>query len=319
MAEVLNDSFDFAGYMAQTESAQKVRSAHEWVPELIDTLNPKKRARRVVLPWQKSHDLVAFRPGEVTLWAGINGHGKSLMTGQCALSLISQGDRVCIASFEMKPVTTLQRMCRQWSGQSPKGEWMHDKQVQDTFRELYEQFGIFSEKRLWLYDRQGTVDRAALMGVIRYCGHELGIQHVFIDNLAKCVRGADDYNAQKDFVDEICAAARDFSVHIHLVHHIKKLNSETDMPNKFDVKGAGEISDQVDNLLLVWRNKKKEKDAQVGKKVAGDEADAFLICDKQRNGEWEGRIALFFEPESQQFVASNGAPAMDFTSFPHNG
>lgn len=319
MAQVLTDDFDFAGYMAQTESAQKVRSAHEWVSDLIETLDPKKAPRRVVLPWQKAHDLVAFRPGEVTLWAGINGHGKSLMTGQCVLSLIAQGDKVCIASFEMKPVTTLKRMCRQWSGQAPRGEWMHDAQVLATFRELYEQFGIFTQKRLWLYDRQGTVDRAALMGVIRYCGNELKLQHIVIDNLAKCVKGSDDYNAQKDFVDELCAAARDFNVHIHLVHHIKKLNNETDMPNKFDVRGAGEICDQVDNLLLVWRNKKKENDMRAGKKVAADEADAFLICDKQRNGDWEGRIALFFNAESEQFVAHNGASPLDFTGFPHHG
>jgi twinkle protein len=319
MAEILNDNFDFAGYLAQTETTQKVRSAHEWIGELIDTLNPKVRPRRVVLPWQKTHELVAFRRGEVTLWAGINGHGKSLMTGQAVLSLIAQGDKVCVASFEMKPVVTLQRMCRQWAGQAPRGDWMHDPQVQATFKELYEQFGIFTEKRLWLYDRQGTVDKTALLGVVRYCANELGIQHIVIDNLAKCVRGADDYNAQKDFVDEICAAARDCGIHIHLVHHIKKLGSETDLPGKFDVKGAGEISDQVDNLLLVWRNKKKENDAKVGKKIAADEADAFLICDKQRNGEWEGRIALFYEPESQQFVGSNGAPALDFTGFPHHG
>jgi archaellum biogenesis ATPase FlaH len=32
-----------------------------------------------------------FRPGEVTLYAGSNGGGKSLITGQIALGLIKQG------------------------------------------------------------------------------------------------------------------------------------------------------------------------------------------------------------------------------------
>ena len=30
------------------------------------------------LPWSKAENLVRFGKGEVTLWIGINGHGKSL-------------------------------------------------------------------------------------------------------------------------------------------------------------------------------------------------------------------------------------------------
>jgi hypothetical protein len=38
----------------------------------------------------------------------------------------------------------------------------------------------------------------------------------------KCVAGEDDYNGQKTFVDELTAIARDYGMHIHLVHHIKQ-------------------------------------------------------------------------------------------------
>jgi twinkle protein len=48
----------------------------------------------------------------------------------------------------------------------------------------------------------------------------------------KCVSGEDDYNAQKAFVDQITALARDEDMHIHLVHHIRKLSSEETTPNK---------------------------------------------------------------------------------------
>ena len=73
----------------------------------------------------------------------------------------------------------------------------------------------------------------------RYCAKELGIKHVFIDSLMKCVRGEDDFNGQKDFVDELCSLARDNQIHIHLVHHIRKLSSEAETPDKTDVKGSG--------------------------------------------------------------------------------
>lgn len=116
---IYEDDLDFAAYLQQTEAKTKVRPAGEWVQELIADLGRESHEPKAYLPWEKSHPLFAFRPGEVTLWAGVNGHGKSLMTGLASLSLIAQAERCCIASFEMKPRKTIERMARQWSGQRP--------------------------------------------------------------------------------------------------------------------------------------------------------------------------------------------------------
>ncbi len=318
MAQMIrSDEMDFATYMAQTDAKQKVRPASDFMSEIIADLGQPSREVKSFLPWDKTHSVFAFRPGEVTLWGGVNGQGKSLMSGQAMLSLMAQNERICIASFEMKPRRTLERMVRQFSGQRPPEEWMRDPAVLASYKDVYEQFSDYSSKLLWLYDQQGTVQTETIMGVMRYAAHELKCRHFVVDSLMKCVKGEDDYNGQKEFVDRITALARDTGMHIHLVHHIRKLGSETDMPGKTDVKGSGSITDQVDNLLLVWRNKNKERDREAGKAINADVPDAMLICDKQRNGEWEGRIALWFEPESTQYVAMNGAPAMNFSSWPH--
>ena len=317
MAQVIDrDTVDFSAYIRETEARQKVRPASEYVDELIENLFSGKKEPGAFLPWEKTHGAFKFRPGEVSLWAGINGHGKSLVTGQAALSMMGQGQRVCIASFEMKPIKTLQRMGRQWSGMRPCNDW-DNEEAKELSRDTYRQFKHWTDRKLWLYDQQGTVDRDIILGVARYCAKELRIHHVFIDSLMKCVRGEDDYNGQKEFVDELCALARDCNIHIHLVHHIKKLANEEQTPGKFDAKGSGSISDQVDNFLVVWRNKRKERDAQSGKAVAQDEPDSLLICDKQRNGEWEGKVALFFDPDSNQYLASPGDRPVNFDEFPH--
>jgi twinkle protein len=311
------DTIDFSAYMRETEASEKVRPASAYVQELIDALGKPDTTRKSFLPWDKLQDKFAFRPGEVTLWAGVNGHGKSLMTGMAALSLMCQDEKVCIASFEMKPRKSLERMARQWTSDFPQGDFGMDERVLATFTDLYEQFQGFTDKRLWFYDQQGTVNTRMLIGVIRYCAKELGITHFFIDSLMKCVGAEDDYNGQKAFVDELTAIARDYNMHIHLVHHIRKLQSEEQTPDKNDVKGSGSIADQVDNLLLVWRNKKKEKDLAANKPVPADMGDALLICDKQRNGEWEGKLTLWFDRHSQQYVTSMGGSALSFYSYPH--
>ena len=70
----------------------------------------------------------------------------------------------------------------------------------------------------------------------------------------KCVGGEDSYNEQKMFVDELTAVARDYDIHIHLVHHIRKLGNDETRPSKFDLRGSSSIADQVDNVLLMWRD-----------------------------------------------------------------
>jgi twinkle protein len=153
--------------------------------------------------------------------------------------------------------------------------------------------------------------------VARYCAKELGITHVFIDNLMKCVAGEDDYNGQKAFVDELCAIARDNNIHIHLVHHIKKPDRDDALPSKYDFKGTGAITDQPDNVIAVWRNKTKERNRQAKKMVSDADPDAKLIVDKQRNGEgWEGHIGLWFDRHTNQFLASHEAKPMDFYNPP---
>lgn len=93
-------------------------------------------------------------------------------------------------------------------------------------------------------------------------------------------------------------------IHVHLVHHVRKGTSEYDLPNKFGVKGSGSITDQVDNVFMVWKNKKKIDAVQMGETVDdGKEPDAMLICEKQRNGEWEGKVGLWFDRNSWQFCS----------------
>ena len=151
-----------------------------------------------------------------------------------------------------------------------------------------------------------------MIAMARYCAVELGIKHVFIDSLMKCVAGEDDYNSQKYFVDELTSVARDYNIHVHLIHHIRKLQSEEIEPNKNDIKGTGAIADQVDNVLLMWRNKKKEHKAQMGIATSDTEPDAKLMCEKQRNGEAEDWFNLWYDKDSQQFTEMSGAVPMQF-------
>jgi twinkle protein len=285
----LENVIDFASYYRMSEHEQKVLPASAYVDSVIERLHGTQMVSPV-LPFAKIGDRLQFRPSEVTVWAGYTGHGKSMMTSQAATFLMEQGQKVCIASLEMHPSTTLVRMVRQaWGTGKPSKAAVND-------------YMEFTDGKGWLYNQQGMTKAETILGAIRYSVDKLGIQHFFIDNLMKCVRGEDDYNGQKEFVDAATTLARDTGVHIHIVHHLRKGETDEKMPARAEVKGASSIVDQVDNLLLVWRNKKKERKQE---EVTDDTPDSFLICDKQRNGEWEGRVGLWYNVEAQAYCESS--------------
>jgi len=307
---IKSQDIDVEKYLKASDLSAQVKSATSWLDEIYQNYVDPEKTDDAVMPWSKTHQDVKFRLGEVTVYAGSNGGGKSLVTGQIALGLIKQNLKVCIASYEMKPVTTIVRMLRQFAGENINVPLTHDKE--GYIRGVLGRFTNFIDENLYLYDQQGSTTPQKTIAMARYCAVELGIKHIFIDSLMKCVVAEDSLNEQKSFVDELCALARDHHVHIHLVHHIRKLQSEEIQPSKTDLKGSGSIADQVDNVFLVWRNKKKENARRNNEDYDEKQPDMFLMCQKQRNGEAEEFYGMYFEHNSQQFIETQGGQPIDF-------
>ncbi len=308
MAQVISpDDIDFAAYMDLTEAEQKVKPAATWRQMFMDHLTGKlPKPEGAKLPWSKAENLVRFGKGEVSLWIGINGHGKSRLLSQVMLSLCAQGYKVCNASFEMKPFKSIEYMA--WQFLDTRAPTPDEGQ----------RFMDWTDGKLWLYDQQGTVNPKTVIAVIRYCARELGVTHFVVDNLIKCVRSDEDYEGQKTFVDNLTTVARDEQIHIHLVHHSRKTPDEFNPPRKMDSLGAGSIVNLVDNMLVVWRNKRKEDDRAKGKEPEEMTPDALLLCEKNRHGDWEGRISLWFHHRSTQFIGHPRDVAQALAAYPHD-
>jgi twinkle protein len=291
--QLIPDTIDWAQYMDEPEQ-HNVRPASDWLDDTIESFYPTSTApKHPTMLWEKTKDKVQFRPGEVSLWAGVNGHGKSLVLSQVVLDLCYQGVPTMVASFEMKPVMQMNRMSRQaYAGRSPTPEFLR-------------KMSAWTNGRLWIYDHVGAVEWRKLIAVMRYAIKHFDIRQFVVDSLMKCVKGEDDYNAQKDFINEVCAFAQANGVHVHIVHHVKKGESEHKAPGKFDVKGSGAITDQVDNVFIVWRNKKAEAENN-------GEATCVVACEKQRNGEFEGKFLFWFDLESNQFLEAGGTHAVRY-------
>lgn len=294
------ENVDLVQYLADTAllEGQVIHWGNHWAEELVDLAKHGKQIWGAQLPWSKTHNCFRLRPGELTIWAGINGHRKSMLLGQVMLAAAMHSP-VCIASLEMKPAETLMRMCRQAASCYPGVAFA-------------KAFADWCEDRVCIYDQLDTVEELRILGMVYYAARELGCKHVVIDSLSKCGLPEADYAAEKKFVDRLQWAAKTLKVHIHLVCHIRKGMSEDRVPNKFDVKGTGGITDMADNVVIVWKDKRKEQAAKkqkAGQTLTSDELEALsspdqkMIVEKQRHGDWEGAFVFWFDESSLQFLS----------------
>jgi len=294
--EVMQQCFD----LARTLDPDELKSARDFVDEVINEFYPADGAHLgYEAPWDKTKGKLLFRPDEISVWTGINGHGKSQFLGQLMLHFMKQGARVCIASLELKPKRLLMRLARQASALS------------EITKEYIQAIHEWYEDKLWLFDLVGTAKSDRLLEVCLYARQRYGIDTFVIDSFMKLDIAEDDYKAQKALIERLCDFKNQHGCHIHIVVHPRKGADESRPPGKLDNKGTGAISDLADNCFSVWRNKEKEKLVQ--KKQSGialsakeqkklDVSDCLWGCDKQRNGDWEGTFGFWFHPPSLQYL-----------------
>jgi twinkle protein len=303
MASVIEpDEVDFRAYERETDVKIKVRRASVFATDLQAQFVVRDGAKPLTSSMRstKLRGLIDFRPGEVTVWSGYNGHRKSMFAGQVSLDLIDSGHRVLVASMEMQPERTLARMARQAAAQRyPAPAWV-------------EHFMRWTDDRLWLFDHMGRITPSMCLAVCRYFADELQGQHVFIDSMMMVCATEESMDEQKQFVTDLCRMAQETGLHVHLITHCRKPSAGTEdrPPTKYDIRGAAAISDQASNVITVWANKAKREalDRNGSDEEALAKPDAVVSVEKQRNGSWEGKVRLWFDENSLRFMDDRTSP-----------
>jgi twinkle protein len=180
--EIMQQCFD----LAITLDPEELKSASEFVDQVIDEFYPAPGVHLGYdAPWEKTQGKILFRPDELSVWTGINGHGKSQFLGQIILHAMKQGARVCIASLELKPKRLLMRLTRQAGA------------LAEPTEEYIRAIHTWYEDKLWLFDLVGTAKSKRLLDVFLYARQRYNIDVFVIDSFMKLDIAEDDYKAQK--------------------------------------------------------------------------------------------------------------------------
>lgn len=294
--------FEAAITAAKPQDPEELRQASDFINRVKSLFYPADDGQHdPYLRLDKNLDWFEFRQGELSVWTGYNGHGKSLMLSQVLLGLMAQGERVVVFSGEMTPERQIKRMVKQAAGLDRPtlqfidaiGEWMQDK--------------------LWLFNVVGSATIDRLLQVFLYASKRYGSRHFVIDSLMMTdvpEDGAGAMTAQKEAMRKLCDFARRNGVHLHLIAHPRKGRDESGAPGKLDVAGSSKITDAADNVFTVWSARKDESEPMT------DEPDAKLELQKQRNGEIQHfKQTLWFCKDAQQFATNSRRHPVSYVQF----
>jgi twinkle protein len=291
---------------ARSLDPPELRRAGEFADAVVDLFHPKGGvAAGYVLPWHKLADRVVFRPGELTLWTGATGAGKSQVLSHALVGMAEQGARVCIASLEMAPAQLLRRMVKQAGNV--------DRPTESYVRHIMG----WLDDWLWIFAIVGKREVGRIIEVFEYARCRYGCDVFAVDSLMRLGVGAEDWEGQEKAVFELVSWAIEKGVHLHLVAHARKSDRTVlhAVPDAEDVKGTSEIGANAFNIIGVWRNRKLEDEIRQALEAVerGDASQQAKLDElaqkptvianvaKQRNGDWEGKFGLWFNQATYQY------------------
>lgn len=297
--EYLQSGADASDFFECTRSAktldpEELRSANDFMGRVKSMFYPAHGDERdPVLRLDRDLDWFEFRPGEMTVWTGRNGHGKSLMLSQVLLGLMQQGEHAVVFSGEMTPERQIKRMAKQASG------------LDRPTMPYLDAIGNWLSGKLWLFNVVGSATIDRLLSVFAYANRRYGARHFVIDSLMMTdvpEDGPGAMTAQKEAVRKLCDFAKRNDCHVHLVAHPRKGMKDSDVPDKSDVAGSSKITDGADNVFTVWSSLKDESDTNADPMVP----DGKLELRKQRNGDAQHYTQrLWFNKQAMQFTTQS--------------
>ncbi|CAH1099974.1 unnamed protein product, partial [Psylliodes chrysocephalus] len=190
--------------------------------------------------------LKGHRSGELTIFTGPTGCGKTTFISDYSLDLSMQGVNTLWGSFEIRNARLAKTMLQQLSG-IPLDENLH---LFDYWADEFEKLPIY----FMTFHGQQTIK--VVMEAIEHATYVYDISHIIIDNLQFMMGTSEDQKYMDRFwkQDVIIASFREFATrkncHVTLVIHPRKEREDDDLTTS-SIFGGAKASQEADNILII--------------------------------------------------------------------
>ncbi|XP_067286123.1 twinkle protein, mitochondrial isoform X2 [Pseudorasbora parva] len=192
--------------------------------------------------------LKGHRKGELTVFTGPTGSGKTTFISECALDLCMQGVNTLWGSFEINNVRLAKIMLTQFAKQRLEENLDQYDMWADKFEDLPLYFMTF----------HGQQNIKTVLDTMQHAVYLYDISHVIIDNL-QFMMGQENMSLDKFAVqDHIIGAFRKFATnsccHVTLIIHPRKEEDDKELQTA-SIFGTAKASQEADNVLILQEKK----------------------------------------------------------------
>jgi len=236
--------------------------------------------------YQFNEKLGGLRPAEITILTGETASGKTTFALNIIYFLLSQGERVIIASTEMKAEAVLMKLYS-----------IHmKKSFYDFTEEEHEKAcKYFITKYLFFIDIYGSLSIDEISDYLDYGNRKYDIKFALLDHLHFFINSGTDrmVNEIERFMRGLTIIKAKTNMSLILVAHPAKLKNEAGIVSMNDLKGASAIKQDADNIATLWRDKKGEEKGR---------NDVYLNFEKVRNDSGlGGKVKYVYNPDNQTY------------------
>lgn len=210
-----------------------------------------------------------FFAGEISLWTGKAGIGKSTILGQMLLEAIEQGHTVCAYSGELD-----KDQFRDWIYLQAAGpqfiQYVPDpvtgKKMAQATALADQRISEWLNDRFWLFDLEVNTkhDPESIFSQFEYAHMRYGADVFLVDNVMtvdfRGSRDRDFYRAQSDFGLQLASWAKRKQSHVHLVvHPDKSLPDELSKIELGHVSGSADLTRAANNVFFLSTHAAEDK------------------------------------------------------------
>ena len=195
---------------------------------------------------------LGFRRGQVSVWTGFRGCGKSSLLNMLILNAAQKEFKSALWTGELTS-----DMAKQWLYLQAAGK-QYTKQYAST--DYYytpdfvsERIDPWMDKYVWLFNNRYGDNFLQIKEQIEELKKENDIDCVFLDNLMVLnIRELekDKYDRQAVLLQQLEDLSKELNIHIHLVAHPHKAFGYLRVDN---ISGSGDISNKADNIFILSR------------------------------------------------------------------
>ncbi len=240
-----------------------------------------------------------FLEGDLTVWTGKRGEGKSTFLNVVALRAVDQSKNVCIYSGEIPADRLKYQLTLCAAGANNVRVSTDEATGREICRIERDKLPIIEswlDRRVWLYDNRiiSTDETENIINAFAAAYRRYNCRVFIVDNLMTVALGGkagEVLQLQSDFVIRLRKFAEKYGVHVHVVVHPRKVKGEID--DSDEVGGLGTITNIACNVLSVSRCSEAES------KSVG--ADTVIRCLKSRQTGSRGDVKFKFNPRDRRF------------------